>query len=190
MTQPTGHQFEDILQCAIPAFEGLLPSPHNEIVLDLLFSLAMWHGLAKLRMHTDETLTLFEDATTTLGAALRRFKRTTCEVYYTREIDTKSLGGKKSKGKSKGQRLGAKPAVDISAGSRSRKGKGKGKEIQADEPVVRAKGTKKKELNLETAKVHKIAHYPFDIRRFGTTDSTSTQMVIHLLQHFFYLSHI
>lgn len=152
----------------MPAFEGLLPKPHDDTVLDLLFSLAMWHGLAKLRMHTDDTLTLFEDATTTLGTVLRYFKRTTCEAYYTREIDTKSLGKKKKKGK-KGKLLGAK---------RSAVHKGKGKEKAADEsPAFQFKGTKKKELNLETAKMHKIAHYPSDIRRFGTTDSTSTQLV-------------
>lgn len=171
MTQPTGHQFEDILQCAIPAFEGLLPPPHNAIVLDLLFSLAMWHGLAKLRMHTTDTLTLFEEATTTLGKTLRRFKRTTCEAYFTREIDTKSLGGKKSKG----QRLGAKRAPSTTVVP-SRKGKEK--EIQpGNQPIVQSKGTKKKELNLDTAKVHKISHYPSDIRKFGTTDSTGTQTV-------------
>ncbi|OJA15139.1 hypothetical protein AZE42_07563 [Rhizopogon vesiculosus] len=31
--------FEDLLQCAIPVFEGLLPNPHNKVILDLLFDL-------------------------------------------------------------------------------------------------------------------------------------------------------
>ncbi|KAG2063384.1 hypothetical protein BDR04DRAFT_1123294 [Suillus decipiens] len=52
--------FEDLLQCAIPVFEGLLPSPYNELLLDLSFELATWHGLAKLRMHTDTTLNFLD----------------------------------------------------------------------------------------------------------------------------------
>lgn len=47
-------------QCAIPCFEGLLPSPHNEMVLDLLFISAYWHGLGKLRMHTDSSLEVLD----------------------------------------------------------------------------------------------------------------------------------
>ncbi|KXN90922.1 hypothetical protein AN958_03356 [Leucoagaricus sp. SymC.cos] len=43
-----GQDFEDLLQCAIPVFEQLLPAPHTELVLDLLFILGRWHALAKL----------------------------------------------------------------------------------------------------------------------------------------------
>ena len=56
------------LQCAMPAFEGLLPStPHDKIVLNLLFDLACWHAYAKLQLHTDDTLDFFDSATITLG---------------------------------------------------------------------------------------------------------------------------
>uniref|UniRef100_A0A8H7XVH3 Uncharacterized protein n=1 Tax=Psilocybe cubensis TaxID=181762 RepID=A0A8H7XVH3_PSICU len=49
--------FEDLLQCSIPVFEGLLPEPaHNKIIQNLLFEMATWHALAKLRLHTDTTL--------------------------------------------------------------------------------------------------------------------------------------
>ncbi len=106
---------------------------------------AMWHGLAKLRMHTDDMLTLFEDTTTTLAAALRRFKRTTCEVHYTRENDTKSLGGKKSKG----QRLGAKP---VAAPSRSLSRKGKGKEITSRGTSSASKRHEKERVGLRDGK--------------------------------------
>lgn len=166
MVQPTGHQFEDILQCALPAFEGLLPSEDNEIVMDLLFVLAMWHGLAKFRIHTEATVGLLEDATTAMGSAIRRFKRTTCETYFTKEIDTKSLGGK-MRSVRKGQ---ASKRAPHRAGAKNRKGKGKAK--QKTTGIA-----KKKEFNLETAKLHKIAHYPSDIRAFGTTDSFSCQRV-------------
>ncbi|KAG2081012.1 uncharacterized protein F5147DRAFT_783966 [Suillus discolor] len=59
------HNFEDLLQCAIPVFDGLLPNNnHNKIIQDLLFTLAHWHGLAKLRMHSDLTLDILDTATT------------------------------------------------------------------------------------------------------------------------------
>lgn len=168
LVQPTGHQFEDILQCALPAFEGLLPPEDNEIVMDLIFTLAMWHGLAKFRIHTEDTVGLLEDATAAMGTAIRRFKRTTCEKYYTKEIDTKSLGRKMRVVR---QGRAGKQVVHRS-GAKNRKKKGKGK--IASKPAGAAK---KKELNLETAKLHKIAHYPSDIRTYGTTDSISCQRV-------------
>jgi hypothetical protein len=54
-------------QCAIPVFKGLLPGEHNEILLDLLFELAMWHALGKLRLHTETTLHFLDNSTTRLG---------------------------------------------------------------------------------------------------------------------------
>ncbi|KIK32452.1 hypothetical protein CY34DRAFT_45100, partial [Suillus luteus UH-Slu-Lm8-n1] len=54
MKKLAARDFEDLLQCVIPVFEGLLPKEHNGIVLDMLFDLAAWHGYAKLRMHTDD----------------------------------------------------------------------------------------------------------------------------------------
>ncbi|KAI0259134.1 hypothetical protein BC834DRAFT_974518 [Gloeopeniophorella convolvens] len=78
--------FEDILQCSIPVFEGLFPSPHNEIVLDLLFVMSTWHTYAKLRIHTDQTLTVFESVTTALGKVVRKFAATICQDYKTVEL--------------------------------------------------------------------------------------------------------
>ncbi|KAE9392738.1 hypothetical protein BT96DRAFT_1000039 [Gymnopus androsaceus JB14] len=66
--------FEDILQCSIPVFEGLLPEPYNSVLLELLFTLAEWHALAKLRIHTESTLGLLHNSTHSLGQLLRRFK--------------------------------------------------------------------------------------------------------------------
>ncbi|KAF8585213.1 hypothetical protein K439DRAFT_1646676 [Ramaria rubella] len=50
--------FEDILQCAMPAFEVLFPDPHEMIIQCLLFTLISWHSLAKLHRHTNSTLQL------------------------------------------------------------------------------------------------------------------------------------
>ena len=63
-------------KCAIPVFEGLLPEPHNSKVLELLFTFAHWHGLAKLWMHNEATLNLLDDETTILGTQLRDFQST------------------------------------------------------------------------------------------------------------------
>ncbi len=81
------------------AFEGLLPAPHNEIVMDLLSSLATWDVLAKLRIHTDDTVTLLEDATTAMGTATLYgasrilLVRLTSHGKSTRTRSTKSLWG-------------------------------------------------------------------------------------------------
>ena len=72
---------DDALQVMIPVFEGLLPLKHNHTVLELLFELANWHALAKLRMHTDVTIDVFEGATDHMYAAMRTFASTTCAAY-------------------------------------------------------------------------------------------------------------
>ena len=70
-----------ISQCAMPAFEGLFPDPHNEIILDLLFALSTWHTIAKFRMHTDSSLNLLEMAEKDLGYYYRQFIKVT-SVHY------------------------------------------------------------------------------------------------------------
>ncbi|KAG2032550.1 hypothetical protein BDR03DRAFT_873674, partial [Suillus americanus] len=69
MKRLAARDFKDLLQCALPVFEGLLPNEHgqNTIVLDLLFDLAAWQGYAKLRLHTDNTLAFFDTVTVVLG---------------------------------------------------------------------------------------------------------------------------
>ncbi|KAG2737753.1 hypothetical protein P692DRAFT_20883262 [Suillus brevipes Sb2] len=78
--------FEDLLQCSIPVFDSLLPEPHNGIVMQSLFTMAHWHGLAKLRMHSDLTLDIMDEVTSALGQQLRGFKATVCAAYQTREL--------------------------------------------------------------------------------------------------------
>ena len=73
-------------KCAIPIFIGLLPEPHNCQVQELLFILAYWHGLAKLRMHTDETLQILDAVMQSLGDKLRKFVSVTCPVFSTKEL--------------------------------------------------------------------------------------------------------
>lgn len=76
----------DIFQCAIPVFDGLLPEPHNSVIMRLLFICSHWHSLAKLRMHTDDTLKILDDATRKIGAEFRKFATKTCSAFNTREL--------------------------------------------------------------------------------------------------------
>ncbi|KIM86284.1 hypothetical protein PILCRDRAFT_4798 [Piloderma croceum F 1598] len=86
MKKMTAHDFENLLQCSIVIFEGLLPEPHNQAVMKLLFTMAHWHALAKLCMHNDLSLDVMDTVTVSLGKALRTFRDTTCSVFHTKEL--------------------------------------------------------------------------------------------------------
>lgn len=80
------HQAHMLSQCAMPAFDGLLPEPHYKAVLDMLFELATWHACAKLRLRTETTLTFMEKCTRSMGDAIRHFRKTVCPQYATKEL--------------------------------------------------------------------------------------------------------
>lgn len=149
----------------MPVFEGLLPEPHNKIVLDLLFLMAHWHGLAKLRLHTDLTLTHLDKVTTELGEQLRVFKRRTCTAYKTGELprETAARKRRKARPKTKAQPTKSEPVSKV--------------EISIPQPKPKSKRNKLKEFNLNTYKTHALGDYVNMIRRYGTTDSYSTEVV-------------
>lgn len=151
----------------MPVFEGLLPEPHNKIVLDLLFSLAEWHAYAKLRQHTDATLNSFEKSTTALGNAIRKWAQKTCSLFETKELPTEHAA--------RGRRTAAAEVKKAGAAS-STKTKKKTKKMPAV-PRKTPQGAKLKYFNFQTYKLHALGDYPRTIRRFGTTDSYSTQTV-------------
>ena len=135
-------------------FDGLLPEPHNTRVLKLLFDLAHWHGLAKLRMHTDSTLDILSRVTTSLGNSLREFDEKTCAMFQTRELEQERAAR---------QRRQEKNTANSGVGLR---------------PAAPSNNARKlKHLNLKTYKYHALGDYVSTIRRFGTTDSYSTQPV-------------
>ena len=74
------------MQCAIPAFEGLLDALHNKLLLDLFFDLAMWHAFAKLHLHTDSTLSVFKQWTHLLGKMMQTFVQRVCPCFATQEL--------------------------------------------------------------------------------------------------------
>lgn len=54
--------------------------------MKLLFTVAHWHALAKLRQHTDLSLDILESLTIRLGQSLRDFQEKTCAAYDTKEL--------------------------------------------------------------------------------------------------------
>jgi hypothetical protein len=133
-------------------FDSLLPEPHNQQVTELLFLCAYWHSFAKLRMHTDLTLDILDQVTSELGEAFRHFKDNVCPAYSTRELKREAASR---------HRRQVKKAVR------------KGNAINPASEGARSS----KVLNLQTFKYHSLGDYVETIRRYGTTDSYSTESV-------------
>jgi len=141
----------------IPAFEGLFPAEHDSIIRNLLFRLAHWHALAKLRLHTDESLTFLDEATRSLGQQLRKFQDFTCRAFNTLELPSETA-------------------------ARWRRKRG---QLNASNTTARGiSGARPKSFNLNTYKLHALGDYVRTIRLFGTTDSYTTQIVSQLASPF------
>lgn len=77
---------DDTMQCSIPAFYGIFPdADDNSRIQKLLHVICEWHALAKLRLHTDQTLALLEETTIAVGVEFRHFSRNICPEYATIE---------------------------------------------------------------------------------------------------------
>ncbi|KAJ7732533.1 hypothetical protein B0H16DRAFT_1770162 [Mycena metata] len=166
---------EDLLQCAIPAFDGLFPPEHNERVLKLLYRLAEWHACAKLRMHTDPgTLTHFAKLTPELGRLMRDFEKTTCAAYETFELPRETA----ARGRREQRAAEAKAAAAGTAVADPASIPAIVPAAAAAAPALPTKSTssKKKTLNLNTYKFHAMGDYPSTIPLFGPTDIYSTQL--------------
>ncbi|KAH9924456.1 uncharacterized protein B0H18DRAFT_1105032 [Fomitopsis serialis] len=159
LKQMAGRDFEDILQCIMPVFEGLLPPPHDDLVMSLLFTLAFWHALAKLRLHTEETVAIFHGVTWELGRTTREFAATTCEAYDTQELPAEEAA--------RGCRTAAMRAKKS---SRSKK-----KVSSSKGATKNAPGPKRKTLNLKTGKWHSLGDYAWMVGWYGTHDVGNTQ---------------
>ena len=118
--------------------------------------MACWHASAKLRLHTDSSLSVFRGFTRWITTHLRIFSKKVCPHFATCETPKEAATSLR------------RSAADSS------KNPGKVKEG----PVKGFGQTKRqKEFNLVTPKMHALVHYPDMIARFGTTDSYSTQLV-------------
>ena len=141
-------------------FEGLLPKKEDRIVRKLLFELATWHGLAKLRLHTETTVTDLENSATCLGHLLRKFKSDVYSVYATRDLPSEEAahGWRKA---AKEAKVGKKPETPAASTGKKKKPKLRG-------------------FTMETYKLHGLPDYPAAIRAHGVTENTSTKNVRHL----------
>jgi len=139
------------LECSIPAFEGLFYEEDNRSISELLFLLSTWHAYAKLRLHTDTTLEMLETVAKALCQALRHFAVVTCPQYTTKELPREVNARIK------------RQQAQATRGARANKST--------------SNSVKVKRFNMSTYKIHCIPDYPDAIRKYGTTDSYSTQTV-------------
>ncbi|KAG1816036.1 uncharacterized protein BJ212DRAFT_1481109 [Suillus subaureus] len=86
MKKLAAHDFEDILQCAIPVFEGLFPPDHDAAIQSLLYQFVQWHALTKLRLHCNSTLVFLDEIFKKLSRNLWKFQAHTCTAFNTTEL--------------------------------------------------------------------------------------------------------
>ena len=127
----------------------MLPAEHDQIVLDLLFELATWHSLAKLRLHTESTVTALEASTNRLGVALRKFVSVTCVAFDTRELPAEEA-----------QRGRRKAALAKKKGSTSEPAKKK-RRLMTTSNVEEAGQAKRRTFSLNTYKLHALGDYEY-----------------------------
>lgn len=177
-------------------FDGLLPEPHNTGIARLLFTCAHFHGLAKLRLHTEETLAVFDEVTVQLGVEFRKFQSKTCSAFNTRELqrekDARSRRQKKkekpppqtspiSHAQSTEVNLSTQHSSRLN-GSASDTGVDNPDNLTSGDPSPANKTSHKderrsKKFSLTSYKYHSLGDYPATIRHYGTLDSFSTEPV-------------
>jgi hypothetical protein len=151
--------------------------------MTLLYRLAEWHALAKLRMHTDSTLDLMDAVMTKLGQQLRKFRDITCNKFITVELPKETAARKRRQNKAQAKK-NAGPSTSISDPA-TQSPVTPAVPSQANSPPLAnppstlkaVQAPRTKGLNLLTYKFHAMADYVHTIRLFGTTDSYSTQTV-------------
>ncbi|KAJ7199372.1 hypothetical protein GGX14DRAFT_373179, partial [Mycena pura] len=164
MKRLAARDFEDTLQCQLPVVEGLFPE-HQELVLDVYFDLALFHAMAKMRMHTTSTVRDFGGITRQMCITVRKFQRDTQNIktYETDHEQTRRINRARKQAQEKAVRQAAVAGVEPPS-------------FQVSLPAAVLK-LKEKPLNLETYKWHSAADYPQAVVRKGTLDSFSTQHV-------------
>lgn len=141
---------------------GLFQDNHNKPIGALLYIILTWHGLAKLRLHTELTLTLLKKATVRLGQEMRNFQKNICPHYDTKETSKET----QSRVRNEARREGAAQA-STSAPSKT-----------TSSVVQNSSGARKAyTFKLTKPKFHFIGDYVPEIEYSGTTDNYSTQIV-------------
>lgn len=129
--------------------------------------MAHWHGLAKLRMHSDLTLEIMDQVTSALGQQFCHFKATVCAGYVTHEL--------RQEVERRAQRL-AKQATKQKTAHKGKQRVGVAAQGKSNDTLDQ--GVKRcKVFNFQTYKFHALGDYVSTIRRYGTSDSYSTEPV-------------
>jgi hypothetical protein len=143
--------------------------------------MAHWHGLAKLRMHTDVTLELLSQVTISFGTRIRAFQEKTCAGFSTHELEREQAARLRRQDKVKkaaaGTNSNAQKGKKATAETVSNAQKGTKATTKTNSQPHKSSGRQPKQFNLKTYKYHALGDYCNTIRRFGTTDSYSTQTV-------------
>ena len=122
-------------------------------------------------MHTDSSLKVLLQVTTALGNKLRTFQEQTCSVFPTRELQREQTARIRRQVKNTAT---TEPALSNSG----ELGPPNSNEPGSSKSKLRNSGARlPKKLNLRTYKFHSLGDYHYNIRRFGTVDSYSTQPV-------------
>ncbi|SJL13006.1 uncharacterized protein ARMOST_16442 [Armillaria ostoyae] len=150
--------YEDVLQCSLPCFEGLLPDAEDKTVLNVIFDFATWHALAKSRIHSDSSLAVLQAVTFSLGRQLRRFAMTVCPKFKTKETPGE---------------MAARVRRHITAAKKAQFNPAKAAQTNPTSNDTRKTA---KAFNLQMYKLHSLGDYVRTITMFGTTDSYSTQI--------------
>ncbi|KIK34655.1 hypothetical protein CY34DRAFT_97579 [Suillus luteus UH-Slu-Lm8-n1] len=175
LSNMAARNYEDLLQCSIPVFEGLLPAPHNKILMNLLFTMSHWHGLAKLRMHSEITLEILNQQTTHLGEQFRHFKEKVCASYQTQELDREVSVRSRRQTRDAAKRK----ANNVGRANEDNNTKGKGKATGQSQDLPAPKQPKrKKSFNIQTYKFHVLGDY----HRTSELILLSIHTVTHLSQ--------
>ena len=116
-----------------------------------MFCLAEWHSLAKLRLHSNDSLEFLDQSLKSLSKQLQHFINVTCTAFETKELPSEAAARQRQQ-----QAQAQKDSVTNIPSSST--------------PRV-------KRFNMLTYKFHALADYINTIKAFGTTDSYTTQIV-------------
>ena len=143
-----------------------------------------WHSLVKLRMHNDLTLDVMDAVAISLGNSLWHFSQVTSTAFETRELGREYSARMRQKARAAANKatqaanhthststpaVAGPSTVTLSSSESNR---------PADYTDLAFKPARKRvKFNMNTYKSHLFPDYVNTIRRFGTTDSYSTELV-------------
>jgi len=134
-------------------FEGIFSGVHDKLMQDLIFTLCVWHALAKLWLHTSTTLEHLQATTRELGKFLRQFAKVMRTDFKTADLPCEQAA--------QARRQAAK---DSAKGNRNSSRK-------------KVPSSTRRSFNLLTYKLHSLGDYFWAILMYGSTDNYSMQVV-------------